>query len=156
MKPIIPTMAIASILYFHGAAKAFEQHGFRSGMTLTEAKASTQEPLAPMSGAEGNYTVGKGASTKATISFCKGRLFAVNENIAGEVDAFAGRTDKNNAQFGPPIVTAASDYSNDGLISYVRLTWQTSPGEERTTSISRYQGKTWASVGSSAFEALCK
>ncbi len=68
----------------------------------------------------------------------------------------AGRTDKNNAQFGPPIVTAASDYSNDGLISYVRLTWQTSPGEERTTSISRYQGKAWASVGSSAFEALCK
>ena len=147
----------ATLLCFPSSmGSAFEQHGFRSGMSMAEAEASTQDPLVPMPGANGNFAVGKGDLTKATISFCNGRLFAVNENIAGEVDAFAMRTAKNSAQFGAPLVTAASDYSNDGLISYVRLTWYTSPGEEHTVSISRYQGRTWSSVGSSAFNSLCK
>ena len=153
---VIPIVTLSAFWLMLGIAAAFEQHGFHSGMTLAEATASTQESLVPMPGSSGNYTVGEGASTKATIGFCKGRLFAVNENIAGEVDAFAGRTAKNNAQFGLPIVAAVSDYTNNGLISYVRLTWQTAPGEDHTISISRYQGTTWASVGSSAFMALCK
>ena len=68
----------------------------------------------------------------------------------------AGNGAKNNAQFGPPIKNTASDYTNDGLFSDVRITWLTSHGEEYSVGISSYQGKVWASISSSAQKSLCK
>lgn len=155
MRPIIPIITLSGFWYMFGTAAAFEQHGFQSGMTLAEAEASTQEPLVP-AGSDGNYSVGTGASTKAIITFCNGRLFGVSENIAGGVDAFAARAAKNNALLGPPIVNSTSDYTNDGLLSDVRMTWLTPQGQEHSVSISSYQGRVWTSVSSSAYKSLCK
>lgn len=156
MRPVNPIITLCAFLIMYCNAASFEQHGFHSGMTLAEAMASTQEPLVPVKGSDGNYSVGMGTSLQAVIAFCKGRLSFVSESTAGGVDAFAARSAKNIEQFGPPIVAAASEYTNDGLLSDVRLTWKTSQREEQTLAITSYQGRVSTSVSSSAHKSLCK
>jgi hypothetical protein len=156
MRRVNPIITLCAFLVMFGNAASFEQHGFHSGMTLEQAQSSTQERLVPVEGSNGNYTVGTGTALQAVITFCKGRLFAVSESTAGGVDAFAARSAKNIEQFGPPIVAAASDYTNDGLLSDVHLTWETSQREEQTLAITSYQGRVSTSVSSSAHKSLCK
>jgi hypothetical protein len=156
MRRAIPIFTLSAFLAMCSNAASFEQHGFHSGMTLAEAQDSTKERLVPIEGSDGNYSVGTGASLQAIITFCKGRLFAVSENTAGGVDAFAARSAKNIAQFGPPIVAAASGYTKDGLLSDVGLTWETPQREEQTLRITSYQGRVSTSVASSAHKSLCQ
>lgn len=131
----------------------FEQHGFRSGMTLAEVTSATNEPIIDM-GKDGNYQVGKFPPV-AIIAFCKGKLFAVNENISGGVDSFAARTKAILAQLGSPKIVAGSDYTNEGLLSFVRLKWITESNEEISVSISNFKSNVFTSVGTSAFKSIC-
>lgn len=150
------SLALIPIVTLTGEVSAFEYLGFHSGMTLQEAKQVSNQ-LVPVPGLSGAYSIGPFASSTINMSFCGDKLFALNAEIKGGVDAFASKTAEMNTLYAAgPTVQAQSSYGEVGLVSRVILTWGIAASEKYSVSLRSVAGQINVSTSISAFDALCK
>lgn len=120
-------------------ALAFEAFGFRDGMSLDEARTAATLPVNPVSGIEGAYIVGASPnSVFASLSFCRDRLFAASQNLAGGLPVFVSEANRISPIHGSPTTTFSQQNTNGGPYSEVRLTWHIAEGEELDLSVSSF------------------
>lgn len=140
-------------------ASAFEQQGFRSGMSFAEATAAAQEMgrhLFPSKTEPGVYYVGEETVTGINMSFCRDQLFALNTHIPGGIDAFAETVGGMIATFGQPFVASTTRAGKDGRVSTVHATWRHANGEETSVALISYAGTIAVSIGDNAYRNLCE
>jgi hypothetical protein len=140
------------------AAIAFEQQGFRSGMSFQEATDVARDMgrhLFPSKTEPGVYYVGEDVITGINMSFCKDQLFAINTHIPGGIDAFASTVGGMIATFGQPFVASSSRLGKDGRVSTVHATWRHPNGEETSVGLISVAGTIAVSIGDSAYKNLC-
>ncbi|MGO4438572.1 hypothetical protein [Rhizobium sp. RAF56] len=160
MTTTIRLAAVAMALALAGSANAFDTDGFRSGMSVADFKAVALQggayKLTPVpwdsSKDGGNYIT----DTGFVLSYCKDRLFAMNKKITGGVDGFASEVKDMISQYGPPQVSASSNYEKQGLFSDVDLSWSVDTGETKRISLKSYSGQMDVLVSYNAWPAICK
>lgn len=138
---------------------AFDYLGFRSGMTLEQAKAAgaaSGRPLFEVTNQPGNYSLGQGVEAKGMVYVCNDRLASVSLNIDGGVDAFASLTAEFIQKHGEPTTLARSGYTDSGLFSDVELTWATEQGESVTVIVASFKSNPYATINFSAIASLCR
>ncbi|MGO4438575.1 hypothetical protein [Rhizobium sp. RAF56] len=146
-------MALATLACMPASAIAFEQDGFRSGMSVEEFKAVARRMgpnLRPDPDGDNIYLT----DLEMNASFCEGRLFGVSKSVSGGVDAFASTSKDMISQYGPPQVKVSSSYGKGGLFSSVEFVWSVN-GEERHASLYSSSGNVSVHVGIVVW-SLCK
>lgn len=150
---------MAAILLLTLPAAAFEYSGLRSGMTLDEGQAALAsggyEPLNPVRNMDGLFTIGQPSISTTNVTFCGDILFAVTAQVAGGVDAFTQISVELTNRYGQPVIQPTQQYTDKGLLSSMRLTWEIEAGEEAAVDLTNYQERVSATRSFSAFRALC-
>lgn len=150
---------IATVFALAAPATAFEYSGLRSGMTMEEAQASLASgghpPLNPVRNMQGLYTLGQPSTSTVNVTFCQGVLFALTSKIAGGVDAYTQMAVELTSRYGNPALQPTQQYTDQGLLSSMRLTWLTPDNEEVSVDLTSYQNRVSASRSFSAFQNLC-
>jgi hypothetical protein len=149
---------VAATVCWQADSEAFEYGLFRSGMSLEQASAVAQalgEPLISL-GIQGAYSIGSKNGSVLNITFCRGRLFAINAKLSGGINAFASKTVEFNSQFRNPTVTSKSGHAASGVFSSVTLEWTISPDETVSVSIAKYGEGVSVSQSYSAFNRMCR
>jgi len=138
---------------------AFDYSGLRSGMSVAEvndaAARAALQPLFPAENIAGLYTLGPPNQSTVNMTFCQDRLFALTSSIQGGIDAYAQLAEEMVQRYGQPTVQPISQYTEQGLLSSVRLTWPAEGGETVSIDISQYLGRTNVSRSYSAFDVHC-
>ncbi|WP_173088632.1 hypothetical protein [Devosia sp. 1635] len=125
---------------------AFDYSGLRSGMTVGETNAAAartgRRALEQAENMSGLYTLGSPNQSSINMTFCQDRLFALTSAIQGGVDAYSQIAEDMVHRYGQPLVQPTSQYTEQGLLSSVRMTWPVEGGETVSIDISQYRGST--------------
>lgn len=156
-KSIVAGTVLACLLVL--PATAFDYSGLRTGMTVAEvndaAARAALQPLFPAENMPGLYTLGPPNQSTVNMTFCQDKLFALTSSIQGGIDAYAQLAADMVQRYGQPAVQPTSQYTEQGLLSSVRLTWPAEDGETVSIDLSQYRGGTNVSRSYSAFDVLC-
>lgn len=157
-KSICGAIAVACLSVL--PATAFDYSGLRSGMSFSavnDAAARAALPqLYPAENVDGLYTLGPPNQSTVNMTFCRDKLFALTSSIQGGVDAYAQLASDLVQRYGQPTVQPTSQYTEQGLLSSVRMTWPVEGGETVAIDITAYRERTSVSRSYSAFDVLCQ
>jgi len=150
---------VFAALLLTSPAMGFDYSGLRSGMSIDEAQTSLASggypALSPVSNMQGLYTLGQPSTSTVNVTFCGDTLFALTSQIAGGVDAYTAMAVELTQAYGQPVLQPTQQYTDQGLLSSMRLTWATEGGEEASVDLTSYQQRVTASRSFSAFRAIC-
>jgi hypothetical protein len=143
-----PIAGILTAVALGTTAHGFEVYGFRSGMTLAAVRELVRargEELVPISGLtkiEAFFVERKGSKDWGPhLSFCQGRLFALNQNIQGGFEAFTRTASDLQNNLTPSGNKATSTYGPNGLLSMIELNYIADPNETQSISMTQFQDK---------------
>ena len=120
------------------AASPFEVAGYRSGMTVEQVRAvALGQGLGLYAAGSNNFRIGSPDPRDARYIafFCRNALTFVSYNIEGGFHAFASKAVEFQGLYGPGVPSVRSEYTPNGHVSQMVLTYYLPLGERQTVGV---------------------